>query len=466
MMAQVKNDKKRKIENYTYREKKRVNNPPVGLVTPETDRDAGKTVYAYDPHLDPTLQWAGKAERTSFEIPTVSLHIHERIDPRSIIEAVRKKNGEDFVQGSLFSKLEENPPLREAVDFYKHKHNWSNRLIAGDSLLVMNSLLEKEGLGGKVQMIYLDPPYGVDYASNFQPFTDNRTVKDRDNDLSQEPETIRAFRDTWSLGIHSYLTYLRDRTKLARELLCQTGSVFVQIGDQNVHLVRSVLDEVFDQANFMAQIIFRKKMMPLSKKPGCESMTDYILWYVKSKPDAENTINQLFVPQKVEGDPSWKFVQLADGSRREMTKAEIANHGLLPKHSRVYSTISMKPREYRENQDFNFELDDKVFPPPGGAAQKTPDGVHCWSTTPTGMTRLANARRLQVDGNTIRYVLFHDDYPVMRLTGSWPDTAPATDMHYVVETSPLVVERCLLMATGPGRLAVDFHEALIEWGCR
>ena len=198
----------------------------------------------------------------------VSLHVHERIDPRSIIEAVRKKNGGEFVQGSLFSLLEENPPLREAIDFYKHKHNWSNRLIAGDSLLVMNSLLEKEGMAGKVQMVYLDPPYGVDYASNFQPFTDNRTVKDRDKDLTQEPETIRAFRDTWSLGIHSYLTYLRDRLKLSHELLTNSGSIFVQIGDENVHLVRSILGDVFGIEKLMAQIIFRKKMMPLSKKPG------------------------------------------------------------------------------------------------------------------------------------------------------------------------------------------------------
>jgi len=156
---------KLKIGNYTHPDKKRANNPPVGLVTPETDLDAGKKTYAYDPHIDPALQWAGKVEHTSFEISTISLHVHERIDPRSIIEAVRKKNGEDFIQGSLFSRLDENPPIREAIEFYKHKHNWSNRLIAGDSLLVMNSLLEKEGMAGKVQMVYIDPPYGIEYKS-------------------------------------------------------------------------------------------------------------------------------------------------------------------------------------------------------------------------------------------------------------------------------------------------------------
>ena len=236
--------KKRRVTHYTHPASKRLNNPPVGLVTPETDKDAGKKYYAYDPHLDPSLQWAGKAERTSFDISTVSLHVHERIDSRSIIEAVRKKNGEDFVQGSLFSQLEENPPLREAVDFYKHKHNWSNRLIAGDSLLVMNSLLEKEGMAGKVQMVYCDPPYGISYGSNFQPFVNNNRVKDgKDDDLTAEPEMIKAFRDTWELGIHSYLTYLRDRLRLAKALLSDSGSIFIQISDVNVHLVRNLLDE-------------------------------------------------------------------------------------------------------------------------------------------------------------------------------------------------------------------------------
>ena len=226
-------ESKRPIESYEHKGKKRVNNPPVGLVTPDTDPDAGaKKTYAYDPHLDPQLQWAGKAEHTSFKVPTVSLHVHERIDPRTIIEAVRKRNGGGMVQGSLFEMLGENPPLREAIEFYKHAHGWSNRLVAGDSLLVMNSLLEKEGMAGKVQMIFNDPPYGIKYGSNFQPFVNKRDVKDgKDEDLTTEPEQIRAFRDTWELGIHSYLTYLRDRLLLERELLTESGSVFVQISD-------------------------------------------------------------------------------------------------------------------------------------------------------------------------------------------------------------------------------------------
>jgi adenine-specific DNA-methyltransferase len=234
------------IEQYTHADKERVNNPPVGLVTPETDKDGGKQKYSYDPHLDPQLQWAGKAEHTSFEVPTVSLHVHERIDPRTIIEAVRRKHEtESGFQPSLFMSEGMSLPLYQEIEFYKHKHNWSNRLVAGDSLLVMNSLLVKEGMANAVQMIYFDPPYGIKYGSNFQPFVNKRDVKDgRDEDLTAEPETLKAFRDTWELGIHSYLTYLRDRLLLARELLHESGSIFVQISDENVHLVRNLLDEV------------------------------------------------------------------------------------------------------------------------------------------------------------------------------------------------------------------------------
>ena len=221
MAGKKKTETKRQIESYEHRDKERLNNPPAGLVTPETDPDAGKKKkrYVYDPHLNPQLVWAGKAEHTSFEVPTVSLHVHERTDPRTIIKAVRKKNGNGQpVQLGLF-EAERAEPLREAVKFYRHRHGWSNRLIAGDSLLVMNSLLAKERMAGEVQMIYIDPPYGIKYGSNFQPFVNRRDVKDgKDEDLTAEPEQIRAFRDTWELGIHSYLTYLRDRLLLARNI--------------------------------------------------------------------------------------------------------------------------------------------------------------------------------------------------------------------------------------------------------
>ena len=207
------------VDQYVHDYEKRPNNPPVGLVTPETDKELPRKRYEYDPHLDPQLQWAGKKENTSFEVDTVSLHVHERIDPLTIIEKVRKRQKE--VQQTMFhyfDQPENNPPLREAIDFYKHSQNWSNRLVAGDSLLVMNSLLQKESMAGKVQMVYLDPPYGIKYGSNFQPFVNKHEVKDgKDEDLTQEPESLKAFRDTWELGLHSYLSYLRDRLLLAKE---------------------------------------------------------------------------------------------------------------------------------------------------------------------------------------------------------------------------------------------------------
>jgi len=292
------------ITQFKHKKKTRKNNPLVGLVSNKTEplKTEKKKKYVFDEHLSPELQfdpkrakieniidqglsgskqeaktaleqlrkmqepylnWTGKAERTSFEVPTVSLHTHEKIDSRAIIEQVRKTNAVNYEQLSLF-KEEQIIPENEAIDFYKHDKGWSNRLVAGDSLLVMNSLLEKEGMAGKIQCIYIDPPYGIKYGSNFQPFTNKRDVKDKsDKDLTAEPEMLKAFRDTWELGIHSYLTYLRDRLLLSRELLTESGSCFVQISDENVHLVRNLMDEAFGVENFVSEIIFRKKQMPL-----------------------------------------------------------------------------------------------------------------------------------------------------------------------------------------------------------
>ena len=435
----------KKIDAYEHKNKERLNNPPAGLVTPDTDPDLPQKTYAYDPHLDPQLQWAGKAERLSFEVPTVSLHVHERIDPRTIIEAVRRREEvtPDYQQLSLFHSIAENPPLREAVEFYKHKHGWSNRLIAGDSLVVMNSLLEKEGLGGQVQMIYIDPPYGIKYGSNFQPFVNKRDVRDKDEDLTQEPEMIKAFRDTWELGIHSYLSYLRDRFTLSRAILHESGSVFVQISDENIHRVRLLLDEVFGSENFCSLVTFRKKTMPLGSD-YFEQVSDYILWYAKSKEKVK--VRPLFRKTTAEGDDLYKYVELANGSRRSMTKEEINNHARLPAGSKVYRLVSMLPAQYRPNQDFVFSFEGKDYNPPKKS---------CWKTTLDGMKELAKARRLQAEGDSLGYVLFFDDYPVSRITALWGDTAGTTDKRYVVQTSQEVIERCILVCTDPGDLVFD-----------
>jgi adenine-specific DNA-methyltransferase len=376
-MAKIKTTKsgKRPIEQYSHTSKKRKNNPPVGLVTPETDQGETKRTYAFDPHIDPSLQWAGKAERTSFEVPTVSLHVHERIDPRSILEAVRKKNGSNYEQMSLFSSTSENPPLREAVEFYKHAHNWSNRLIAGDSLLVMNSLLEKEGMAGQVQMVYFDPPYGIKYGSNFQPFVNKRDVKDgKDEDLTAEPEMIKAFRDTWELGTHSYLTYMRDRLLLAKQLLHESGSIFVQISDENVHYVRQILDEVFGRDNFKAQINF-KSTSALGQQ-GLAQCYDYIVWYVR---DAKRLkFRPLFRKREILDDKEWRFLDdpASPQGYRKLSEEEFRS---LDSYEGVFRRSKLTSSGFTASCTFEFELQGRPCKPFGGKS---------WVTTPAGMQEL------------------------------------------------------------------------------
>ncbi len=444
--------KKRPIEQYDHKTKTRINNPPVGLVTPETDPPLPtRKTYEYDPHLDPQLVWAGKKEHTSFEVPTVSLHVHERMDPRTIIEAVRKRNGSPLrpAQGYLFESKEENPPLREAVDFYRHSHGWTNRLIAGDSLLVMNSLLEKEGMAGQVQMVYLDPPYGIRYGSNFQPFVNRRDVKDRkDEDLTQEPEMVRAFRDTWEIGVHSYLTYLRDRFLLARELLHQSGSIFVQISDENLHLIRSILDEVFGLENFVGLIPFRKKLMPFGTT-YIEQMADFLLWYGKrKKADGSGRglkYRELFVPKDVRGDGDWVWFLDAEGKQHRMSQTQNFTHLDIPKGSKIYRLKSLEPSGPMESGMFDFTFQGRLYPHPKNG----------YGTDPKGMDVLVSASRIQAKGSLLNYRLFLEDYPVMALTAPWNDTVGADDKRYVVQTNTDVVKRCMLMTTDPGDVVFD-----------
>jgi len=433
--------KKRKIEQYDHKGKERVNNPQVGLVNPQTDKDAPKKNYKYDPHLDPQLEWAGKAEHTSFEVPTVSLHVHERIDSRTIIEAVRKKNGTTDNQLSLFSCAEENPPLREAVEFYKHKHNWSNRLIAGDSLLVMNSLLEKEGMAGKVQMIYMDPPYGIKYGSNFQPFVNKRDVKDgKDEDLTSEPEMIKAFRDTWELGIHSYLTYMRDRLLLAKQLLHESGSIFVQISDENVHHIRELMDEVFGKNNLVAEIIYLKTSGQTTKVIA--TINDYIIWYAKDKNNIK--YRQLF-KEKYEGAgySAYQFIELDNGSFRR-----IRENDDFEKYKDKIFRISDLNSQGTTGSPQEFEWKGKRYLPR--------NGCH-WSVTVNGLKRLAEKNRLVESGNTIGFKRFLKDYPVFELNNIWTDTGSSigSEKIYVVQTALKAIQRCLLMTTDPGDLVFD-----------
>ncbi len=433
---------KKPLEQYTHANQERFNNPPVGLVNPNTDGIVAEKKYEYDPHIDPQLVWAGKAEHTSFKVPTVSLHVHERIDPKTIIDGIR--NGKEQQQPSLFET--DNKPLREAVEFYKHKDNWTNRLIAGDSLLVMNSLIEKEGMAGKVQMLYFDPPYGIKYGSNFQPFINKKDVKDgKDSDLTAEPEQIRAFRDTWELGIHSYLSYLRDRLLMAKDMLQESGSIFMQISDENVHLVRSIMDEVFGKNNFIRQIIFRKKQMPLGAK-YIENVYDIILWYSKNIDFIK--FYQLFKDMDVEADNHWNMIELQDHTKRKMSNEELNNHKLLPTNSRIFRLLPLYPAGFNENALFPVEFNGKIIFPPKGKS---------WKTSENGMNNLKMANRIiQFDeGETLQYLTYLDDYPVSPIMDIWTDTAPPSTKIYSVQTANLIIERCLLMTTNPGDLVLD-----------
>ncbi len=437
------------IVQYEHKDKERLNNPPVGLVDEGTEPYRKiKKQYQYDPHLDPQLQWAGKAEHTSFEIPTVSLHVHERIDPRRIIETVQKEQGEEH-QLSLFE--EHKRPLREAIEFYKHKDNWSNRLIAGDSLLVMNSLLEKEGMGGKVQMVYFDPPYGIKYSSNFQPFIDKSSMSstDKDEDLTVEPEMLKAFRDTWEYGIHSYLSYLRDRLKLAKDLLHESGSVFVQISDENVHLVRAIMDEIFGVQNFVSQISIKRASVMFAKKL-LNNAVFYVVWYAKNKEKIK--YNQIFFERdeqwfadsagshlRAESPDGNKSMALSGDERKNM-KLFMAEH----KGWKLYRLLGVNAQGTEKQDGFIFK--GQTFYPPKGTQ---------WKYSYEGLDKLKKENRFEIEKNSLSVKVYLDDFPVLSINSLWEQIGAAGDKIYVVQTSDEIVKRCMLMTTMPGELTLD-----------
>ncbi len=406
-----------------------------------------------DPHLEPELIWASKAVRGDFVVPTVSLHVHERIDPRTIIEAVRRTDGDPVGgsgQGSLFEQPEENPPLRQAIEFYRHAHNWSNRLIAGDSLLVMNSLLAKENLGGKVGMVYVDPPYGIKYGSNFQPFTNKREVTDgKATHLSREPETIRAFRDTWELGIHSYLSYMRDRLLLARKLLAESGSCFVQIGNENVHRMALLCDEVFGAENRMATITYATSGSSSSKT--LPEVGDYLLWYARDKERVK--YRQLYEQLDRAGIVklfSWHAaVELEDGSTRKLTLEErFDSDGHLPEGARLFRATPLQSQGWsRTGRSESFEWQDRTY--------DCPDTLQ-WRVSMEGLDRLAELNRLfSYTQAALWWKWYEDEVPGRRINNIWHRKMSPSDKRYVVQTARSVIQRCLLMTTDPGDLVFD-----------
>lgn len=405
-----------------------------------------KKTYAYDPSLDPQLIWSGKQEAgADFAVPTVPIYVQEHIAPEALIARL-KAGATDDRQMLLFGETAEDQ-FQKAVEFYKHEDNWQNRMILGDSLLVMNSLLEKEGMRGKVQTIYIDPPYGIKFGSNWQVSTRNRDVKNNKvEDFIRQPEQVKAFRDTWELGIHSYLSYLRDRLILARELLNESGSCFVQISDENVHLVRNVMDEVFGVDNFIAQIMFYKTSAKGSGQ--MDSVCDFIIWYGKDK--SRLKYRQLFWEKIIgeEGTTQYTWFELSDGTMRRLSSEERQNPSIIPNDGKIFAPDNLTSQSGSNTTIFDVEFKGKLFKPYSGG----------WKTNIEGMQKLIQANRLLAFGKTLMYKRYFDDFPVFPIHNIWNDvrmTGFSDDKVYVVQTGMKVIQRCLLMTTDPGDLVLD-----------
>lgn len=435
----------------------RVNNPTADAAPTFYDEQADTLpplLYPRNTALDPQLVWRGKDEQDAADlvVDAPPIYIQEKIDPRVLIENLRKTAaaGEPEPEFTLFDDFDGLDKLSQ-LEFYEHEAKWSNRMILGDSLQVMGSLAERERLRGKVQMIYLDPPYGIKFGSNFQTRTGKRDVKDgKPEDLAREAEQIKAFRDTWELGIHSYLSYLRDRLVVARDLLTESGSVFVQIGDENVHLVRNLMDEVFGGENFVSLISFKTTTGAGSFAGGTNvlaSVTDYLVWYALDiskvkyrQPYQTKTLGGA-------GGSQYTWVELPDGSRRPATKEELAS---VPSGWRVFSQNPFTSQTTRVGQTtvFPVEFGGRTFLPSTGG----------WKTNRDGMKRLLAARRAITIGKNLRYVRYIDDFAAFPYSNLWDDTVTSgfsDPKTYVVQTNAKVIERCMLMCTDPGDLVLD-----------
>ena len=448
----AKNSEK-EVKDYRHDKSKRKNNPPVGIAGQGRTPDTPKQEYAYNPHLppilrsdphgdadklpellqkaqqepltpeeakiiadalkhhEPWLEWAGKQEAKSFTVDPVALHVHERVSTKAILKVAEREN----VQRQLFADPQQS--YNEAVEFYKHDVDWANRLILGDSLMVMSSLAHREDLAGKVQMIYIDPPYGIKFASNFQPTVFQREVKNREQDLTREQEQIKAYRDTWTLGIHSYFAYLRDRLIAAKALLTDSGSIFVQINDEHVHRLRCLMDEVFSSENFVSSITLKKSGSTPSKQIA--NVTDHLLWYVNSKEIVK--FNRLFQQKNMD------IYNNTDENDDAFSYGDLQSAG-----------------ETKTDQRFVFH----------GKEYVSRGGYH-WSTNPQGLQNLSKAGRIELVGNNLRYKRYAKDFPVTELTNIWRDISGAAGNIYVVQTPVRIIERCLLMTTDPGDLVLD-----------
>lgn len=436
------------IESYTHNDSKRKNIPTEQMQPFVNEAIAKSVLVSYEKRykdLDPQLIWRGKYDGDeSLTIEAKPLYIQEKINPKAIIENLRKQakenQAEETGQISMFDDSWGIDTEADKMGFYQHDENWTNRMILGDSLQVMASLANREGLRGKVQCIYIDPPYGIKFNSNFQWSTTSTIVKDG-KDITRDPEMVKAFRDTWSEGVHSYLTYLRDRLILSRELLTDSGSIFVQIGDENVHRVRAVLDEVFGPDNCLGFITF-KKTLPLGSS-GLAGISDYLLWYAKNSKNVK--YRQLYLSKNIGEGTGYTWIESSNLSRRKMSGDERRNLNLLPASSRPFFAATLSSSGFTSTcmYDINFQ------------GRKFKCGKKSWRTNSEGMDRLIKANRIIAPGSLPCYVVYHTDFPCQPLNNLWDDTHGASDMIYVVQTSTKVIQRCMLMTTDPGDLVLD-----------
>ena len=453
----------------------RKNNPPAALASQGRIAEVPKQRYYYDPHLPPTLrfddsgesdrlpelladatrrrltkeealtiadalrnrepwlEWTGKREQRYFEVDPVALHIHERVSARAAMSIAARQD----VQRTLWADPQQD--YHEAVQFYQHDVEWANRIILGDSLLVMNSLAKHEDLAGQVQMIYIDPPYGISYRSNFQPFVRDRNVRDREADLTREPEMVKAYRDTWALGIHTYLTYLRERLVVAKELLTDSGSIFVQISDENVHRVREIMDEVFGQENHIADIVCLKTSSQTSRY--LSGVADFVILYAKNKDLFK--YRQLYKFKKLGEKGTTQYVwELSSDLQESRLSKGSSPSGL------VFAADNLSSQSGSETTRYKYELNGKTFRLNQGG----------WKTNIEGMERLRKAFRLKPIGNSLMYRRYLSDFSVYPIANVWDDvlaTGLTERKVYVVQTSQKLIERCILMTTDPGDLVLD-----------
>ena len=437
---------KKPIEHYEHPDKLK-NNPTQELSGFAEDEETAPTRYPRDTALDPQLVWKGKDQQndSELEVQAVPIYIQEHIEPQAIIKTLRTQQQKEADQ-TLFEGFN-NLDFSKRIEFYQHEQHWHNRFILGDSLAVMNSLAEKEQLKSGVQMIYFDPPYGIKFSSNWQVSTRKREVSDtKAEDVTAQPEQVKAFRDTWELGIHSYLAYLRDRLTVARELLADSGSIFVQISDENVHLVRCLLDEVFGDTNFVSTITWVRAGMTSST--SLAAVSDYLLWYAKNREVMK--YRPLWMKwDEHTPDPLLRHhtqVEFPDGTRRRMTREEKNNPGLLPKGSRRFLEI-LTSSQTGGSATYGYEFEGKTYAPPGNRG---------WSTNQDGLDRLAKQRRLVGKKRALYYIRYASDLPGRAITNLWSDTSGGrSEKIYVVETNLKVIQRCILMTTDPGDLVLD-----------